>query len=94
LRYSKEMFAGAAENLALRQGDMVAFGPEHVADTGRPPRDYVVEKYGASFLRTDSCGIASATSGCGPMADWEYRGVRSRHNQNQRAVRALLGHHV
>jgi len=40
----------AAENLALRQGDLVAFGPEHVAGTGRPPRDYVVEKYGASFF--------------------------------------------
>jgi uncharacterized protein YegJ (DUF2314 family) len=41
---------GAAENLTLRERDKVAFGPEHVADIGRPPRDYIVEKYGASFF--------------------------------------------
>jgi uncharacterized protein YegJ (DUF2314 family) len=41
---------GAAENLRLHERDLVAFGPEHVADIGRPPRDYIVEKYGASFF--------------------------------------------
>jgi hypothetical protein len=39
-----------AENLTLRQGDQVAFGSQHVIDTGRPPHDYIVEKYGASFF--------------------------------------------
>jgi uncharacterized protein YegJ (DUF2314 family) len=41
---------GAAENLTLRERDPVAFRPEHVADIGRPPRDYIVEKYDASFF--------------------------------------------
>lgn len=41
---------GAAENLALHQGDQIAFGPQHVIDTGRPPHDYIIEKYGASFF--------------------------------------------
>ncbi len=41
---------GAAENLRLRQGDTVDFGPEHVAELGNPPRDYVVARYGASFF--------------------------------------------
>jgi hypothetical protein len=41
---------GAAENLTLREGDSVIFGPEHVADIGQPPRDYIVEKYGAYFF--------------------------------------------
>ena len=41
---------GAAENLTLREKDLVLFGPEHVADIGRPPRDYIVEKYGRSFF--------------------------------------------
>jgi hypothetical protein len=43
---------GIAENLWLREGDPVAFAPEHVADIGRPPRDYIIEKYGASFFKT------------------------------------------
>ena len=42
---------GAAENLTLRQGDQVAFGPEHVIDIGRPPSKYIFEKYGASFFQ-------------------------------------------
>lgn len=42
---------GAAENLMLRERDSVAFGPEHVADIDRPPRDYIVGKYGASFFK-------------------------------------------
>jgi uncharacterized protein YegJ (DUF2314 family) len=41
---------GHAENLTLHEGDLVIFRPEHVADVGRPPRDYIVKKYGASFL--------------------------------------------
>ena len=41
---------GTAENLTLHERDLVIFGPEHVADVRRPPRDYIVEKYGASFF--------------------------------------------
>jgi hypothetical protein len=41
---------GAPENLTLREGDPVFFAPEHVADIGQPPRDYIVEKYGAHFF--------------------------------------------
>lgn len=40
----------AAENLRLHERDLVVFGPEHVADIGRPPRDYIVAKHGASFF--------------------------------------------
>ena len=38
------------DDLSLRERDIVVFGPEHVANIGRPPRDYVVAKYGASFF--------------------------------------------
>ena len=41
---------GAAENLRLREGDSVTFGPEHIADIATPPRHYVIQKYGASFF--------------------------------------------
>ena len=41
---------GTAEYPTLSPGDEVAFGSEHVASTGRPPRDYIVEKYGESFF--------------------------------------------
>jgi hypothetical protein len=41
---------GKAENLRLREGDHITFGPEHIAEIATPPRDYVVKKYGASFL--------------------------------------------
>jgi uncharacterized protein YegJ (DUF2314 family) len=41
---------GDPENRTLREGDLVVFGPEHVANVGRPPRDYVVAKYGASLF--------------------------------------------
>jgi hypothetical protein len=41
---------GAAENLRLREGDSVTFGPEHIADIATPPRQYVIKKYGASFF--------------------------------------------
>src|SRR5579862_5678282 len=36
-----------AENLQVRKGDVIAFGPEHVAAISTPPRAYVLEKYGA-----------------------------------------------
>lgn len=41
---------GAAENLRLREGDGVTFGPEHIAEIANPPRQYVIEKYGESFF--------------------------------------------
>jgi hypothetical protein len=41
---------GVAENLKLLERDLIIFGPEHIADIQRPPRNYIVEKYGASFL--------------------------------------------
>jgi len=41
---------GTAGNLRLREGDNVAFGPEHIAEIGTPPRDYIIKKYGASFF--------------------------------------------
>ena len=41
---------GTAKNLLLRQGDSITFGPEHIAETDTPPREYVINKYGASFF--------------------------------------------
>jgi hypothetical protein len=41
---------GFAEGLNLRAGDAIAFGPEHVADIDRPPREYVLKKYGPGFF--------------------------------------------
>jgi len=41
---------GVAENLKLHERALVVFGPEHVAEIGWPPRDYIIEKYGLSFL--------------------------------------------
>ena len=41
---------GTAENIKLRERDLIAFGPEHVASIEQPPRDYVVGKYGAAFF--------------------------------------------
>lgn len=41
---------GYAEGLNLREGDVIAFGPEHVAAIDHPPTDYVVRKYGNSFV--------------------------------------------
>jgi len=41
---------GVAENLRLREGDLITFGAEHVAEIGSPPREYIVKKYGVSFL--------------------------------------------
>jgi len=42
---------GHAENLTLRPGSQVIFGPQHVIDIGQPPRSYIVERYGASFFQ-------------------------------------------
>jgi hypothetical protein len=41
---------GRAENLTLKAGDTIRFGPQHVAGIESPPRDYVVAKYGESFF--------------------------------------------
>ena len=41
---------GTAENLRLRQGDSITFGPEHIAAISTPPREYVIKTYGASFF--------------------------------------------
>jgi hypothetical protein len=41
---------GNAENVHLHEGDVIAFGPEHIADISTPPREYMIEKYGASFF--------------------------------------------
>jgi uncharacterized protein YegJ (DUF2314 family) len=41
---------GTAENLRLREGDVINFGPEHIADISTPPREYVINKYGVSFF--------------------------------------------
>jgi hypothetical protein len=37
---------GYAEGLNLRAGDIIAFGPEHVAAIDHPPMGYAVRKYG------------------------------------------------
>ena len=41
---------GRAEGLQLESGDEVVFGPEHVANIDRPPREYVIGKYGQDFF--------------------------------------------
>jgi len=41
---------GIAEGLTLRPGTEVLFGPEHVIDIDRPPDNYLLEKFGPSFL--------------------------------------------
>ena len=41
---------GTAENLCLREGDSITFGPEHIAAIDTPPREYVIKRYGASFF--------------------------------------------
>ena len=41
---------GSADGLKLREGQVIAFGPEHVAAIDRPSREYIVKKYGASFI--------------------------------------------
>jgi hypothetical protein len=41
---------GTAENLRLRKGDSITFGPEHIAQIATPPREYVITKYGARFF--------------------------------------------
>jgi hypothetical protein len=41
---------GESQGLNLREGDVIAFGPEHVAAIDYPSKDYVVGKYGLSFF--------------------------------------------
>lgn len=41
---------GESEGLNLREGDLIVFGPEHVAAIDYPSKDYVVGKYGQSFF--------------------------------------------
>lgn len=41
---------GEAENLDLRRGVLISFGPEHIANIDSPPREYVVETYGEAFF--------------------------------------------
>ena len=41
---------GQAENLRLRAGDEIVFGPEHIVAIDQPPRDYVLAKYGPEFF--------------------------------------------
>lgn len=41
---------GEAENLELRPGHLVYFSAEHICDIGAPPREYVLETYGADFF--------------------------------------------
>jgi hypothetical protein len=41
---------GTGENLHLREGDVIIFGPEHVIATNTPPREYVIQKYGSVFF--------------------------------------------
>jgi len=41
---------GTAENVQLHEGDTIIFGPEHIVEINKPPRDYVLKKYGPSFF--------------------------------------------
>jgi hypothetical protein len=38
------------KTLSCAKETSLPFGPEHIADIGRPPRDDIVKKYGASFF--------------------------------------------
>ena len=41
---------GLAENLRLRPGQDILFGPEHICDVDHPPRAYIISKYGPEFF--------------------------------------------
>ena len=41
---------GVAENLTLRRGSLISFGPEHIANIDSPPRQYVLDAYGSNFF--------------------------------------------
>jgi hypothetical protein len=41
---------GRAENLLLQPGNEIRFGPEHITAIDSPPREYVLQKYGADFF--------------------------------------------
>lgn len=41
---------GVSPGLTLGPGTEVFFGPEHIIAFDRPPRDYIVDKYGPDFF--------------------------------------------
>jgi hypothetical protein len=41
---------GSAEGLNLHVGDVITFGPEHVAEIDRPLREYIEKKHGVTFF--------------------------------------------
>lgn len=45
---------GQSDGLNLREGDVIVFGPEHVAAIDYPSKDYVIGKYGQSFFGNES----------------------------------------
>ncbi len=47
---------GESENLTLRRGGVVAFGPEHVASIDTPPKEYVIELLGESAFERGAEG--------------------------------------
>jgi hypothetical protein len=40
---------GIAENLQLRKGDIITFGPEHICEINQPPREFLLEVHGFYF---------------------------------------------
>ena len=40
---------GIVENLQLRRGDIIAFGPEHICEINQPPREFLLKVYGIYF---------------------------------------------
>lgn len=48
---------GSAGDLNLRPGQEIRFGPEPVGRIETPPREYVLEKYGASFFDGGDQGV-------------------------------------
>jgi hypothetical protein len=41
---------GSAGGLNLHAGQLIAFGPEHVAGIDRPSREYIEKRFGAAFF--------------------------------------------
>lgn len=41
---------GTADNVQLREGDTILFGPEHIVAIDQPPREYILDKYGLDFF--------------------------------------------
>lgn len=40
----------SAKDANLHAGEYITFRAEHIASIGAPPREYVIQKYGASFF--------------------------------------------